>query len=257
MKRWHIWGMVVFILAFPVLLEISITKGFFGCKPITTSFESEIWFGFMASYIGAIGGTAVGGIALWQNKQYKEMSDAYQEKMDELTILAEFYPKSIVCEQSFSDFDNTKDSWNYFDGFDSSSHNKLYVIEFIVTKNPIIDLKITNVSITFHYENSEKNIDSKTSILRNIKGTTHQFYSENETFKYGIVIPTKKSTTDENPRKICVQLSTSYKNQYNMPICKNIAFTLDTLPIKQQEDLDVIAKWNVKKAKLIKEQTNE
>lgn len=43
------------------------------CTPIR--FAREVWFGFIASYLGAIGTVILGIIALYQNKKYKELSD--------------------------------------------------------------------------------------------------------------------------------------------------------------------------------------
>ena len=38
-------------------------------------FSREAWFGFIASYLGAIGTVILGIIALYQNRRYKELSD--------------------------------------------------------------------------------------------------------------------------------------------------------------------------------------
>ena len=52
----------------------------------------ETWFGFIGSYLGAIGTIVLGGIAFYQNKRYEELSDQsekrflnLQEEMKELT----------------------------------------------------------------------------------------------------------------------------------------------------------------------------
>jgi|GEM_PF-812749 len=42
---------------------------------IPISFSRETWFGFIASYMGAIGTVILGIIALWQNKRYKQLAD--------------------------------------------------------------------------------------------------------------------------------------------------------------------------------------
>lgn len=42
---------------------------------IPISFSRETWFGFMASYMGAIGTVILGIIALWQNERYKQLAD--------------------------------------------------------------------------------------------------------------------------------------------------------------------------------------
>lgn len=44
------------------------------------SFSKESWFGFIASYLGAVGTILLGIIALYQNKKYKELSDTSEER---------------------------------------------------------------------------------------------------------------------------------------------------------------------------------
>lgn len=44
------------------------------------SFSKEVWFSFIASYLGAIGTIFLGIIALYQNKKYKELSDETESK---------------------------------------------------------------------------------------------------------------------------------------------------------------------------------
>lgn len=45
------------------------------------AFSKESWFGFIASYLGAIGTILLGFISLYQNKKYKELSDSSEEKL--------------------------------------------------------------------------------------------------------------------------------------------------------------------------------
>ena len=42
---------------------------------ITSKFSYEVWFGFIGSYLGAIGTIILSSVALFQNKKYKELSD--------------------------------------------------------------------------------------------------------------------------------------------------------------------------------------
>lgn len=44
------------------------------------NFSKETWFGFIASYLGAVGTVMLGIIALYQNKKYKELSDSSDKK---------------------------------------------------------------------------------------------------------------------------------------------------------------------------------
>lgn len=47
---------------------------------IPISFSKESWFGFISSYLGAIGTISLGIIALYQNKKYKELSEKSEER---------------------------------------------------------------------------------------------------------------------------------------------------------------------------------
>lgn len=61
-----------FLVFFPLLLEHVLAK--------ETGFSADVWFGFIASYLGAVGTVSLGVIALWQNKRYKELSDRSAEE---------------------------------------------------------------------------------------------------------------------------------------------------------------------------------
>ena len=51
---------------------------------IFSKFSEDIWFNFIASYLGTIGTIILSIIALYQNKKYKELSDKSEEKFLEL-----------------------------------------------------------------------------------------------------------------------------------------------------------------------------
>lgn len=63
------------LILFPFLVEWILydTEHMLFNMPIR--FAREAWFGFIASYLGAIGTVILGIIALYQNKKYKELSD--------------------------------------------------------------------------------------------------------------------------------------------------------------------------------------
>lgn len=46
--------------------------------------SKETWFGFIASYLGAIGTVLLGIIAIWQNKRYKQLSDKSSNEVKEI-----------------------------------------------------------------------------------------------------------------------------------------------------------------------------
>ena len=56
----------------------------------------EAWFGFIASYIGAIGTIALGFIAVWQNKRYKELSDTSSREVVQIQKELKDLNKRIV-----------------------------------------------------------------------------------------------------------------------------------------------------------------
>lgn len=61
------------------------------------AFSKESWFGFIASYLGAVGTVLLGIIALYQNKKYKELSDSSEERF--LTLQEEI---KTLTEKSVS-----------------------------------------------------------------------------------------------------------------------------------------------------------
>ena len=76
--------LVIIVLIIPLLIEkLIMGEEFF---PIISKNHlcKDIWFGFMGSYIGAIGTVILGIIAIEQSKKYKDMSDVYSEKMETL-----------------------------------------------------------------------------------------------------------------------------------------------------------------------------
>lgn len=65
--------LVLILLPFLVEWVLYDTEHVLFSTPIR--FAREAWFGFIASYLGAIGTVILGIIALYQNKKYKELSD--------------------------------------------------------------------------------------------------------------------------------------------------------------------------------------
>ena len=69
-------------------------------------FSKETWFGFIGSYLGAIGTIILGYITFYQNKKYKELSDRSDEHFmelqkeltateDKITYARQFYNDSV------------------------------------------------------------------------------------------------------------------------------------------------------------------
>jgi hypothetical protein len=68
----------LFLIPF-VIEKIILCESFFPFN-ITIHFSKETWFGFISSYLGAVGTILLGIIALYQNKKYKELSDVSEER---------------------------------------------------------------------------------------------------------------------------------------------------------------------------------
>jgi hypothetical protein len=70
----------ILLIVAPFLIEkIILCEDIFPFNMLVT-FSKETWFGFIASYLGAIGTVALGIIALYQNKKYKKLSDSSEER---------------------------------------------------------------------------------------------------------------------------------------------------------------------------------
>lgn len=85
---------VVFLTySIPFVIESVLWKRDLFTFAFQSKFSNEVWFGFIASYLGAIGTIVLGAIAFWQNKRYKELSDKSsketQDIQEELKVLNE------------------------------------------------------------------------------------------------------------------------------------------------------------------------
>ena len=74
--------LVVIILPF-VIEKIILSEAIFPFN-VSVTFPKDVWFGFMGSYLGAIGTIVLGYIAFYQNKKYKELSDQSEKRFWEL-----------------------------------------------------------------------------------------------------------------------------------------------------------------------------
>lgn len=76
--------LIILIIAFPFLIEkILVNESIFPFNK-TIIFSKESWFGFISSYLGAIGTVSLGIIALYQNKKYRELAENSDDKFIKL-----------------------------------------------------------------------------------------------------------------------------------------------------------------------------
>lgn len=77
-------SLLIILIIIPFIIEkIILCEKVFPFN-IAINFSKEVWFGFIASYLGAVGTVLLGVIALYQNKRYKELSDSSERKLMEL-----------------------------------------------------------------------------------------------------------------------------------------------------------------------------
>lgn len=78
----NILGIIIILIFIPFVIEKIILEENHFPFNIYIGLSRDSWFGFMASYMGAIGTVILGIIALWQNKRYKELSDKSTEEVN-------------------------------------------------------------------------------------------------------------------------------------------------------------------------------
>ncbi|WP_143004651.1 hypothetical protein [Proteiniclasticum ruminis] len=85
-SRKALWIPIIVLILFlvPYLVEklVSAISG----STFTLKFvlPKEVWFGFIGSYLGAVGTVILGAVAIWQNKRYKELSDDSSKEVMEI-----------------------------------------------------------------------------------------------------------------------------------------------------------------------------
>jgi len=102
-------SLTIILIAIPFLIEkIILCETIFPFNlPIT--FSKEAWFGFTASYLGAIGTVILGIIALYQSKKYKELSDNTEEKLLNLqTEIKYLTEKNVALIELISKIEKAK-----------------------------------------------------------------------------------------------------------------------------------------------------
>lgn len=99
----------IILILFPFLIEKMILCETIFPFNIPINLSKETWFGFVASYLGAVGTVMLGIIALYQNKKYKELSDSSEEKFitlqNEIKTLTE---KSVALIELNSKIEQAK-----------------------------------------------------------------------------------------------------------------------------------------------------
>lgn len=84
-KRMMAVGTIILALVLlPFIIENILIDTKYTSFNFTMDFSKEIWFGFIASYLGAVGTVLLGIIALYQNKKYKALSDNSEKRFLEL-----------------------------------------------------------------------------------------------------------------------------------------------------------------------------
>lgn len=260
--QWIKWVLLTVIVVFICFLlavkvvEPIIVNGIFGCKPFETLFTENEWFAFSASYLGAIGSVFVGVIALVQSKKYKEQADEYTERMDKMLLLAEVYPiyiKKRSIGEIIANYVYLK-----IDGIDDRvGECQDYDIQFIVIKNPVINLRIKEFTAIYYKDNLEyqhydrKNNKNKVSF--DIK-SINSFVQVDQQFIIRLGLPKVNAnyqSEDKIPDTIKVYLKLEYENQYGMICQKDIELDLDEKWSKQTTDRGAYPTWHIQQAQIL------
>ncbi len=89
-------SIIIILISVPFFIEKIIMDEKHFPFDLTIELSKESWFGFMASYLGAIGTVILGIIAIWQNKRYKELSDKSSNEAKEIQAdLKELSKKTV------------------------------------------------------------------------------------------------------------------------------------------------------------------
>ena len=150
--------LVVIILPF-VIEKIILSEAIFPFN-VSVTFPKDVWFGFMGSYLGAIGTIVLGYIAFYQNKKYKELSDQSEKRFWELQEeIKELTKKSV----SLIDLNSKIEASKYHPIFSNLQHNFWNakgenLVEFF-------DIESDAFQISFCKEGSNEHLDSLEEIF--------------------------------------------------------------------------------------------
>ena len=83
-KTWKKRAFFAFLICLISLFPFIIAGILPNSNEVFFKYTGAIWFGFIASYLGAIGTCSLGLLALYQNREYKNQSDTTNERLLEL-----------------------------------------------------------------------------------------------------------------------------------------------------------------------------
>ncbi|MDO5382735.1 MAG: hypothetical protein Q4F06_08490 [Eubacteriales bacterium] len=159
---------IILLIAAPFLIEkIILCEDIFPFNmPIT--FSKETWFGFIASYLGAIGTVSLGIIALYQNKKYKELSDSSEERLLTLqTEIKNLTEKNVALIELNSKIERAK----YFPILTNAHHSYW-------------DMSKANAKSSFDFENDAFVFSYKNISPEEIPNTLIDIFNQYHTFVY-------------------------------------------------------------------------
>lgn len=151
---------ILCIVAFPFIVEKIILCETIFPFDLPIDFSKEVWFGFIGSYLGAIGTIVLGYIAFYQNKKYKELSDQSEQNFLELQQeIKELTKKSVFLIDL-----NSKIEFSKYHPILSNLH---YSFENIRGEDleKSFDLKNDAFQISFRKENPNEYLTSYTEIF--------------------------------------------------------------------------------------------
>ena len=182
---------ILLVIVLPFLIENIILCESVAPFNAEISFSKETWFGFIGSYVGAIGTIVLGYIAFYQNKKYKELSDeseerylALQEEIKELT-------KKSVC---LIDLNSRIEEAKYYPILSDIYHS-------------FENIKGDNIGEFFDMDNDSFQITIRDGKIEEWFSTYNDLFNEYYTFVYTLKNDSEKTIRNFN----CTDVETNGK----------------------------------------------
>ena len=207
--KWSFWACLL-LMFIPSLIWLSYLLGRNGFIIFSTELSEDGAFSFYSTVLTFIGTLGLGAVSLWQNMQYKRQSDAYNEKIEELTIMPEIFCSSIekIKRPSISCI-------TYGLRGVSSNYTQYFTL-LEPTNNTVVKAKLKDITFESN-ENELKKFDVFITL-----GKENNIFHPKDRFQMEFIIPNQFCSID-----ICIKLIITYENIYGHMYQKEIAFKRD------------------------------
>ena len=167
--------LIIILFSIPFVIEkIILCESIFPFN-ITIHFSKETWFGFIASYLGAVGTILLGIIALYQNKKYKELSDMSEERfMDLQEEIKNLTEKSVSLIELNSKLEKAK----YYPIFSDMRHTCWNISGEKIEE--VFDMEKDVFQISYKKEDPHEVLSTYNDIFNQYHTFTYAFKNDSE-----------------------------------------------------------------------------